>query len=229
MTKRPDTILAPSGTGTRPSALRRPPNVNQSERELLIRRAKALSWLSLGYMTVEGALAIIAATLAGSVALLGFGLDSAIEALASVIIIWRFTGARRLSPEAEQRAQRLVAISFFVLAPYIMQAAIRALVAAERPSTSWIGIGLSTAGIIVMPLLGRAKERVGARLDSSATAGEGAQNVLCAYLSAGVLTGLVLNAALGLWWVDPVIALGIAVIALIEGRETWHGHACCDS
>ena len=197
------------------------------ERDRLIRRAKALSWLSLAYMTVEGAVGITAAILAGSVALLGFGLDSAIEGLASIIVIWRFTGSRRLSELAEQRAQRLVAITFFLLAPYIAQDAIRALIGGEHPSTSWLGIGLSISSIIVMPLLGKAKQRLGERLGSGATAGEGAQNMLCAYLAAGVLTGLALNAALGWWWADPTVALGIAALALHEGRETWRGEGCC--
>jgi divalent metal cation (Fe/Co/Zn/Cd) transporter len=198
-----------------------------AERDRLIFRAKALSWLSLAYMTVEGAVAITAAVLAGSVALLGFGLDSAIEGLASIIVIWRFTGSRRLSEHAEQRAQRLVAVTFFLLAPYIAQDAIRALIGGGHASTSWIGIGLSISSIIVMPLLGKAKQRIGQRLGSGATAGEGAQNMLCAYLAAGVLTGLVLNAAFGLWWADPAVALGIAALALNEGREAWRGEGCC--
>ncbi len=115
------------------------------ERERLIRQAKALSWLSLAYMTAEGAIAITAAVLAGSVALLGFGLDSALEGLASVIVIWRFNGPRRLSQAAEDRAGRMVAITFFVLALYIAQDAIRALLAGEHADTSWLGIGLSSA------------------------------------------------------------------------------------
>ena len=200
-----------------------------AERDRLIRRAKALSWLSLAYMSAEGAIAITAAILASSVALLGFGLDSAIEGLASIIVIWRFTGTRRLSEHAEQRAQRLVAITFFVLAPYITQDAIRTLINGERPGTSWLGIGLSISSIIVMPLLGKAKQEIGQRLGSGATAGEGAQNMLCAYLAAGVLTGLVLNAAFGLWWADPAVALGIGVVALNEGRQTWRGEGCCVS
>ena len=126
-----------------------------------------------------------------------------------------------VSEHAERRAQRLVAVTFFLLAPYIAQDAIRTLVNGEHPGTSWLGIGLSMSSIIVMPLLGRAKQRIGHRLGSGATAGEGAQNMLCAYLAAGVLTGLVLNAAFGLWWADPAVALGIAVLALNEGRETW--------
>ena len=198
-----------------------------AERDRLIRCVKALSWLSLAYMTAEGAIAVTAAILAGSVALLGFGLDSAIEALASVIVIWRFTGSRRLSHDAERRAERLVAISFFLLAPYIAQDAIRTLIAGERPHTSWLGIGLSITSIIVMPLLGNAKHRLGDRLGSGATTGEGTQNLLCAYLAAGVLASLALNATLGLWWTDPAVALSIAALAVKEGRETWQGGGCC--
>ena len=198
-----------------------------AERDQLIRRAKALSWLSLAYMTAEGAIGITAAILASSVALLGFGLDSAIEGLASIIVIWRFTGTRRLSERAEQRAQRLVAITFFLLAPYIAQDAIRTLANGEHPRTSWLGIGLSISSITVMPLLGKAKQRIGRRLDSGATAGEGTQNMLCAYLAAGVLTGLALNVAFGLWWADPAVALGIAALAINEGRQTWRGEGCC--
>jgi divalent metal cation (Fe/Co/Zn/Cd) transporter len=197
------------------------------ERDRLIRRAKTLSWFSLAYMTAEGAIGITAAMLAGSVALLGFGLDSAIEGLASVIVIWRFTGTRRRSEHAEERARQLVAITFFLLAPYITQDAIRTLIDREHPATSWVGIGLSIASIIVMPLLGRAKQRIGQRLDSGATAGEGNQNMLCAYLAAGVLAGLVLNTAFGLWWADPTVALLIAALAIHEGRETRRGEGCC--
>ncbi len=210
-------------------AISRPAGVTVSagERDRLVRRAKGLSWLSLAWMTVEGAIAITAALMAGSVALLGFGLDSVIEALASVIVIWRFTGDRRLSEHAEERAQRLVAISFLLLAPYVAQDAIRTLIAGDHPSISWVGIGLSISSLILMPLLGRAKQSIGGQLSSGATAGEGAQNLLCAYLAAGVLAGLILNAAFGLWWADPVIALGIAGLAVKEGRETWRGEGCC--
>jgi divalent metal cation (Fe/Co/Zn/Cd) transporter len=203
-----------------------PAGAERSARDRLIRRAKALSWLSLVWMTVEGAVAITAALIAGSVALLGFGIDSAIEGLASVIVIWRFTGSRRLSEHAERQAQKAVAVSFFLLAPYIAQDAIRALINGHHPSTSWVGIGLSISSILVMPLLGRAKQRVGERLASGATTGEGAQNLLCAYMAAGVLVGLVANAAVGWWWLDPVIALAIAAIAVREGHETWAGEDC---
>ncbi len=210
-----------------PAPASAPSRLAPGERDRLIRRAKALSWLSLGWMTIEGVVAIGAALLAGSVALLGFGIDSAIEGLASVIIIWRFTGQRRLSAHAEDRAQKLVAISFFLLAPFVAQDAIRALIAADRPSTSWVGIGLSVSSIVIMPLLGRAKQRIGAQLGSAATAGEGTQNMLCAYLAAGVLVGLLASALFGLWWLDPAVGLGIAAVAIKEGRETWRGEGCC--
>jgi len=203
------------------------PGGDAAERERLIGWAKTLSWISLMWMAVEGAVAISAALVAGSVALLGFGIDSAIEGAASVIVIWRFTGSRRVSEQAEDQAQKLVAISFFLLAPYIAQDAIRTLISAQHPSSSWVGVGLSVSSIVVMPLLGRAKQRIGDRLGSAATAGEGAQNRLCACMAAGVLVGLLANSVLGAWWLDPVIALGIAALAVREGRETWRGEGCC--
>jgi divalent metal cation (Fe/Co/Zn/Cd) transporter len=189
-------------------------------------RARQLSWLSLAYMAAEGAIAIIAAVIAGSVALLGFGLDSAIEGLASVIIVWRFTGTRTLSETAETRAQKAVAVTFFLLVPYIVYDAAATLITRSRAETSWLGIGLSIASLIVMPVLGVAKRRLGARLGSAATAGEGTQNLLCAYLAAAVLAGLLANTIRGWWWVDPVVALGIAALAVREGIEAWHGEEC---
>ena len=187
------------------------------------RLARLLSWLSLVYMAAEGAIAVAAAIIAGSVALLGFGLDSVIEGLASIIIVWRFTGTRTLSQTAERRAQKAVAVTFFLLAPYIAIDAIHSLVTAEHARTSWLGIGLSIASLIVMPALGLAKKRIGTRLDSRATIGEGVQNILCAYLAIAVLAGLLANTWFGLWWADPVIALGIAALAVREGREAWEG------
>ncbi len=174
-------------------------------------------------MTVEGAVAIIAAAAAGSVALLAFGIDSAIEACAALIVIWRFSGSRLASETAERRAQRLVAVSFFLLAPYVAQDAIRTLIAGEHPSTSRVGIALALASIVVMPLLGRAKQRLGRELDSRATVGEGAQNLLCAYMAAGVLVGLLANTVLGAWWLDPLIGLAIAALAVHEGIEALEG------
>jgi divalent metal cation (Fe/Co/Zn/Cd) transporter len=203
-----------------------PPTAAPEDRARLARRVRALSWLSLAWMTIEGGVAIAAGAVAGSVALVGFGIDSAIEALASVIVIWRFTGQRVSSEAAELRAQRLVAVSFFLLAPYIAQDAIRGLAGGHHAETTWVGVALAVGSIVAMPVLGRAKRRLGARLGSAATAGEGTQNLLCAYMAAGVLAGLLANTLVGAWWLDPVVALGIAAIAVREGRETWRGQGC---
>ena len=190
------------------------------------RLARSLAWLSLAYMAAEGAIAVAAAVMAGSVALLGFGLDSVIEGLASVIVVWRFTGARTLSETAERRAHKAVAVTFFLLAPYITADAIRTLAAGEHPQTSRLGIGVALASLIVMPLLGTAKKRIGHRLGSGATSGEGTQNILCAYLAAAVLAGLLASTWLGWWWLDPAVGLLIAGLAVHEGAEAWSGDDC---
>ncbi len=197
------------------------------DRTTLARRARLLSWASLGWMTIEGAVAVTAGVVAGSVALVGFGIDSAIEGLASVIIIWRFAAGRIVSESAERRAQQLVAVSFFLLAPYVAVEAILHLLSAEHPQTSWVGIGLSISSLLIMPWLGAAKASLGERLGSAATVGEGRQNVLCAYLAAAVLVGLAGNALFGLWWLDPAAGLAIAAVAVNEGREAWRGEGCC--
>jgi divalent metal cation (Fe/Co/Zn/Cd) transporter len=189
-------------------------------------RVKLLSWASLAYMALEGGIAILAGILAGSVALVGFGLDSAIEGFASAIIVWRFTGARMFSESAEQRAQKLVAIQFFVLAPYVGFESVRALVGADRPDVSWLGIALSASSLVVMPYLGIAKQRIADQIGSAATKGEGRQNMLCAYLAGALLLGLLGNAAFGAWWLDPVVGLLIAGVAVKEGREAWRGEGC---
>lgn len=188
--------------------------------------ARLLSWITLAWMGIEGGIAIGAAIVAGSVALLGFGLDSGIEAMASIIVIWRFTGTRLASSTSERRAQRLVAVSFYLLAPYIAAEAIRALVTGERAESSALGLVLTAATAILEPALGIAKRRIGARLGSPATAGEGTQNLLCAYLALAVFAGLAANTLFGAWWLDGVVALGIAVWAVIEGRRAWAGKTC---
>src|SRR5436309_3332124 len=171
-------VELPTVTSARPAPPRSAAGHDARERDRLTGHAKALSWLSLAWMTVEGAVGVAAALIAGSVALLVFGIDSGIEGLASIIVIWRFTGGRRMSETAEQRAQKLVAVSFFLLAPYIAQDAIQTLISAEHPSTSWVGVGLSVSSVVIMPMLGRAKQQIGQRLGSAATAGEGTQNLL---------------------------------------------------
>jgi divalent metal cation (Fe/Co/Zn/Cd) transporter len=191
------------------------------------RRVRVLSWVSLAWMATEGLVAITAGVLAGSIALIGFGIDSAIEGFASLIIIWRFTGSRLLSHAAEERAQKLVAIQFFLLAPYVGYEAVSKLLTAEHPQTSWVGIALVSSSAIGMPFLGIAKRRLADKLGSVATRGEGTQNLLCAYLAVAVLVGLLGNTLFALWWLDPAAALVIAVVALKEGRESWRGEGCC--
>ena len=188
--------------------------------------ARLLAWSSLAWMTAEGVIAVSAGIAAGSIALIGFGLDSAIEGIASVVIIWRFWGARALSERAERRAQKLVAAQFFVLAPYVAIESLRALVTGREADTSWLGIGLTIASAVLMPAFGIAKHRVGAELGSRATAAEGTQNMLCAYLSLAVLAGLLGNTLVGAWWLDPLAGLFIAGVAVREGREAWNGDDC---
>jgi divalent metal cation (Fe/Co/Zn/Cd) transporter len=193
----------------------------------LATRVKLLSWASLAYMTLEGTIAILAGVLAGSVALIGFGLDSAIEGFASAIVVWRFTGTRMFSQAAEQRAQKLVAIQFFILAPYVGWESLEALLQGQRPDVSWLGIALSASSLVVMPYLGLAKQRLADRIGSAATKGEGRQNMLCAYLAGALLGGLLANAAFGAWWLDPVVGVLIAAVAVREGLEAWRGEGCC--
>jgi len=171
----------------------------------------------------------ITAGIVASIALVGFGLDSVMEGVASLIIVWRFTGDRVFSHSAEQRAQKLVAVQFFLLAPYVAFESVKALAGAEHPDVSWVGIGLSIGSVILMPMLGAAKQRLADELGSAATAGEGRQNMLCAYLAGALLVGLLGNALVGAWWLDPAVGLLIAAVAVKEGREAWRGEGCCVS
>jgi divalent metal cation (Fe/Co/Zn/Cd) transporter len=177
-------------------------------------------------MTIEGAAGLAAGFAAASIALIGWALSSVVEGLASVIVIWRFTGSRTHSETSEATAQKAVAVSFWLLAPYVAIESARQLITAEHPQTSALGIAVTAASLAIMPALAIAKHRLGARLNSGATTGEGTQNLLCAYLAAAVLAGLLANTALGWWWLDPVVALGIAGLAVREGTEAWHGEEC---
>ena len=179
-------------------------------------------------MTVEAVGAIVAALLAGSVALLGFGLDSLIELASASTILWLYSGARAGTPAAERRPQQLIAICFAVLALYVSFDAIVTLAGGTHPSTSWPGVAVSAGALIVMPLLARAKSRVAVQLGSSATAGDAAQSWLCAISAAIVLLSILVNAALGWWWLDPIAGFAIAGLAVREGREAWAGELCSD-
>jgi len=229
MATEPDTreLVWPALAPPAPTADRAVAAITPERYRELARRVRLLSWLSLGAMSVEGFVAILAGVMAGSIALVGFGLDSAVEGFASVVIIWRFTGARTLSQGAEERAQKLVALQFFVLAPYVGVESIRALSGGEHPDVSVLGMGLAVWSLVTMPLLGIAKQRIAEEIGSAATKGEGRQNVLCAYLAGALLVGLVGNALAGAWWLDPAVGLLIAGVAVKEGVEAWRGDGCC--
>jgi divalent metal cation (Fe/Co/Zn/Cd) transporter len=202
------------------------PIVRPAERERLVRRARRLAWVGLGWHVAEAAVAIAAGAVAGSVALVGFGADSLIEAAAGVVVLWLMTGGRAASERAERRAQQLIAASFLLLAAYVGVEAVRDLVGGHHPGASWVGVGLAIVTLAAMPPLAAAKRRVGERLGSSATASESRQTMLCAYLSAGLLAGLLANAVAGWWWADPIVALGIGAVALREARQAWRGETC---
>jgi len=196
------------------------------ERARYERRAKQLALWSNAWHVIEFAIAVAAGVAAGSIALIGFGADSLVEVLAGSMIVWLFTGSRRHSATAERRAQQVIAATYFVLAAYITVESLRDLVGSHEPGVSWIGIALAAVTAPTMPLLARAKQKVGHQLNSSATVSEGGQNMICAYLSIALLVGLLANALFGWWWADPGAALVIAAVALYEGRESWRGNAC---
>ncbi len=202
------------------------PQFPSPERARLERRAKRLAWGGNAWHLVEFGIALVAGVLAGSVALVGFGVDSLIEFAAASVIVWLFTGGRGSSERSEQRAQQLIAASYFLLAAYIAVESIRDFAAGHHPDASWVGIGLAAFTAPTMPLLARAKRQVGRELNSSATVSEAAQNQLCAYLSVALLVGLLLNAVWGLWWADPAAALVIGGVAAREGWQSWKGDSC---
>jgi divalent metal cation (Fe/Co/Zn/Cd) transporter len=199
------------------------------ERAQLERRARLLAWGGNAWHLIEFGIAVGAGIAAGSIALVGFGADSLIEGMAGFVIVWLFTGSRGSSESAERTAQRLIAASYFILAAYVGVESVRTLVGGHHPKTSWIGIGLAAVTAPTMPLLARAKQNVGRKLNSSATVNEATQNMICAYLSVALLVGLLANALAGWWWADPAAALVITAVAVREGRESWRGDACCDA
>jgi divalent metal cation (Fe/Co/Zn/Cd) transporter len=205
-----------------------PRRPGSTERVRLERRARRLAWGGNVWHVAEFAIALAAGISASSIALVGFGIDSLIEVLAGSVVVWLFTGRRLGSEAAERRAQQVIAVSFLLLAAYVAVESARTLVGSVHPDPSWVGIGLAAATAPTMPLLARAKRRVGHRLGSAATVAEGAQNLLCAYLSVALLAGLGANALLGWWWADPLAGLAIAAVAAREGFESWRGRACAD-
>jgi divalent metal cation (Fe/Co/Zn/Cd) transporter len=195
-----------------------------AERVRLGRRAQLLAATSVTYNAVEAVVAVAAGVVAGSVALVGFGLDSVVEVSSGLIILWQFR--HRLPETRERQALRLMALSFFALAAYVSFESVRALVGGHDPEPSPVGIGLAVASLLVMPFLSWAQRRTGRALGSSAVVADSTQTLLCTYLSAVLLVGLVLNATLGWSWADPVAGLVIAAVAVREGLEAWRGDSC---
>ena len=196
-----------------------------ADKARLGRRAQLLAGASVGYNVVEAVIAITAGLAAGSVALVGFGLDSTVEVSSGLIILWQF---RHAMPESRERvALRLMAVSFFALATYVGFESVRALIGGHDPDDSPVGIGLAVASLIIMPFLSWAQRRTGTALGSNAVVADSTQTLLCTYLSAVLLAGLVLNATLGWSWADPLAGLVIAAVAAKEGREAWRGEGCC--
>jgi divalent metal cation (Fe/Co/Zn/Cd) transporter len=215
-------VARPPPAAARPA----PPPLDPAERERLVQRARQLAWGGNAWHFIEFAIAVGAGIAAGSIALVGFGIDSLIESLAGFIIVWRFAARRAHSETAERRAQQLVAASYLILVVYIVVEATRSLIGGDHPEASWVGIGLAAFTAPTMPLLAAAKRRVGHKLNSAAIVSEAEQNQICAYLSIALLVGLLANALAGWWWADPLAALVIAAVAAKEGIDSWRGDAC---
>ncbi|WP_448626538.1 cation diffusion facilitator family transporter [Geodermatophilus sp. URMC 64] len=196
-----------------------------ADRQRLGRRAQLLAGASVAYNVVEAAVAVSAGIVAGSVALVGFGLDSLVEVSSGLIVLWQFR--HRLPESRERQALRLMALSFFALAGYVTLESARNLFSGGEPAPSPVGIGLAVASLVVMPVLSWAQRRTGRALGSGAVVADSTQTLLCTYLSAVLLVGLVLNATVGWDWADPIAALVIAAVAVREGRAAWRGDDCC--
>ena len=194
-------------------------------RRVLTRRVRLLVAATITYNVVEGILAISAGAIAGSTALIGFGLDSVIEVSSAAIVAWQFSA---LNPETRERlALRVIAYSFFALAGYVAFESVRALLGSGEVEHSTLGIVLASVSLVVMPFLSYAQRRAGRELGSATAVADSKQTLLCTYLSAVLLVGLVLNSALGWSWADPIAGLVIAAIAVGEGRNAWRGDVCC--
>jgi divalent metal cation (Fe/Co/Zn/Cd) transporter len=191
-----------------------------SKRVSLRRRGLLLEYLTIGWNILEAVVAFFAGVAAGSIALIGFGLDSLIEVFAATVVVWELRG---MAEDRERRALRLIGASFFVSAAYVSVEAIRNLVVGSPAAESDVGIALAAVSLMVMPVLGVMKRRVGRAMDSRTLVADSTETLLCSYLSAILLAGLLLNATVGWWWADPLAAIGIAALATREGLEAWSG------
>lgn len=201
---------------------------NELARARNVRQGRRLEYLTVGWNSLEGVTAIAAGYVAGSVALVGFGLDSVIEVSSGLALLWRLhVDAPERRERSERVALKIVGVSFLALAAYVAFDAVKSLVNMETPEASHVGIALAALSIVVMPLLARAKRRVAAEINSRALQADSRQTDICAYLSAIVLGGLVLNALFGWWWADPAAALVMTPIITKEGIEALRGDGCC--
>ncbi len=200
----------------------------ESARAKAVRRGRRLEYLTVGWNSLEGFVAVAAGLTAGSIALVGFGFDSVIEVSSGVALLWRLhMDAPEERERAERLALRLVGLSFLALAAYVAFDAAKALVRREPPEASYVGIILAALSLVVMPVLARAKRGVAAKIKSRALQADSRQTDICAYLSAILLGGLALNAGLGWWWADPFAALLMTPIIVREGVEALRGESCC--
>lgn len=194
------------------------------ERAALGHRARLLAGASVAYNLAEGVVAVLAGAVAGSVALVGFGLDSFVEVASGLVILWQFRSAL---PESRERlALRLIGVSFFALAGYVTFESLRALLGPTQADPSLVGVVLAATSLVVMPFLSWAQRRTGQRLGSTSVVADSKQTLLCSYLSAVLLVGLLANALLGWAWVDPLVGLVVAFVAFREGLDAWRGEGC---
>ncbi|WP_435281184.1 cation transporter [Streptomyces koelreuteriae] len=199
-----------------------------ARRDVLARRIRLLVAATIGYNVVEAAVALTAGTLASSTALIGFGLDSVIEVSSAAAVAWQFSARDHAVRQARERTTlRIIGVSFLVLAAYVAVDSVRALTGTGEAERSVPGIVIAALSLAVMPFLSAAQRRAGRELGSASAVADSKQTLLCTYLSAVLLAGLVLNAALGWSWADPVAALAIAAIAVREGLDAWQGKGCC--
>lgn len=200
-------------------------------RDDAVRRARALNRFTLGYNFAEALVALVAGLAAGSIGLIGFGLDSVVEVSASVALAWRLAKERRggCMQSDDRVATKAIAVSFAVLALYITVEGVRRLIEGEQPETSMVGVVLAATSLIVMPVLARAKARLAPALGSRAQEAEAAQTALCAQMSAIVLAGLLLHVLFGWWWADPTAALGLGALAATEAVRTWRAESLADT
>jgi divalent metal cation (Fe/Co/Zn/Cd) transporter len=201
----------------------------EAARAASVRRGRWLEYVTIGWNSLEAVASIAAGLFAGSIALVGFGLDSLIEVSSGAALLWRLhMDAPERREHAERIALKLVGVSFLLLAAYVAFDSVKSLVKQEVPESSYVGIGIAALSLVVMPLLARAKRRVAAAISSRALHADSRQTDICTYLSAILLAGLILNALFGWWWADPVAALMMIPIIAKEGVEALRGETCCD-